>query len=719
MENNNIIIDPIHIHTIRSRSNSYNSPRGGNSPRNSSPRNSGNPLSNSGGIPNNNFNNNNNNNNNGSRGNTPRGQLSSSGDIIQRGANTIVSSPLQYEMDESGDSISTSSSSDSEIESEKNSPDLTGQTGNLDPKSDNITSSISDDQSSKNTSPDQLSPQSKHVPRTISTLSNVSQAIQRTTSKFIQMDEMDDYGSDDDSDDEVVSKSSDEEKVGIEMRELSLDKITIDKERQHNKEMDKRRNSLPYNKHLLEILVDYSQSLFIALLGAIFCMILAYAFSTPDWILKNNGTVDYFNTKTVTFLISFFFIMGLALFTFIQFISVYGIKRMLVTKFYLWVFGVIGLFLVVPFTMWSGGEPFWFWLGDIILLLIGYTGLCFVMGWVGKSYQTLRERRNNGLAFLGTEVLVSATALVYGMFLIQLYSQFSNTAKIAWRLIVHPIYFEILMMIPVRMLVTRQMEKKGVNIMHTLAVVHAQAHISTLGRMMISTINEYTLTIVSVLLLNIGKLAFRSSVHFRDRAAGIVINKVTGAKQKETKKFVRAVGLYTEMIMENASIPASAFTMWAYYNVRGLFFFPYPSQDGVDVPFTLGEATINVAIQLGFAFVFDFLTLYINERYIKLPLDRAWRKMKGKWLPFFGFLLYGVGTMGMVGVIWMACKLPRFLSCSNLDICTCKFVKDCDDFAINKLHNNATTYQTDNISYYHQYNNNIYSNLNHEIIYSS
>ncbi|KAF2077512.1 hypothetical protein CYY_001211 [Polysphondylium violaceum] len=486
----------------------------------------------------------------------------------------------------------------------------------------------------------------------------------------------------DDEMDEIEDKKDSEtnEKVGIEMRELSGEKNPHESKK-YLREFDGRRLKLPLLLHLLEICKDYSLSLFVALIGTIICIILSYAYSSPEWLKRSNGTTDYFHHTDYAMLVSTFFVGGLAIFTLIQFISVYGIKRMVETKFYLWVIGVIGLFMLVPWSFFAGDVTYWYWLGDVILLIIGYTGLCFVMGYVGKSYQTHKERLSNGFAFLGTEILVSATALMYGMFMIQLYIGFSNIAKIAWRLVIHPIYFEVLMMIPVRLLVTKQMEKKGANIMHSLAVVHAQAHISTLGRMMISTINEIEFTVVSVILLNIGKLVFRSSVQLRDKAANRVLKKVMGKENQESKRFVRAVGLYTEMIMENASIPASAFTMWTFYNIRGLFFFPYPDSG----EFTLADATINVAIQLGIAFVFDILTLLINERYFHLPLDRAWKRMKEKWLPFFGFLLYGLISMGSIGIIYMACRVPRFLTCDTQDVCSCKFVKDCDDFIATQL----------------------------------
>eukprot|EP01133_Synstelium_polycarpum_P007467 gene7467-8736_t len=466
---------------------------------------------------------------------------------------------------------------------------------------------------------------------------------------------------DDDEDDNDIDPDQDtikNERGHAEMHELSADKLAVSREREEAKRLAHRRLSLKWYIHMWECTLEYGKITLVALIACIACILLAYAFASPHWINRNN-----------------------AIFTAIQFWAVYGSKRFMEVKFYLWTLAAIALYIVVPYGMYYGDHSYWFWLGDVILLVFGYCGLSFVMGYIGKPYQTTSERRRNGLAFLGTEVLVSATALVYGMFLINVYSGFSNYLKVAWRLVVHPIYFEIFMMIPVRLLVTKQSEKKGVNIMHNLAVVHSQAHISTLGRMMISTIGDTKFTIISVILLNMGKLIFRSSVQIRDKYASKVVSKFIGHEHKESKKFVRAVGLYTELIMENASIPSSAFAMWIFYDSRALFFLPYPPGGS----FTLADATINVVIQLVVAFPFDILTIWLNERHFNLPMERAWLRMREKWFKFFGFLIYGVATMGMVGVLYMAAKVPRFVTCGSQDVCSCKFVEDCSEFIADKL----------------------------------
>eukprot|EP01133_Synstelium_polycarpum_P012502 gene12502-14675_t len=484
----------------------------------------------------------------------------------------------------------------------------------------------------------------------------------------------------DDDDDEEEEDSNLEDtpanELGhVEFRELSVDKATADKAKVEAKKINNRRRALHPVRHLLELIYEYGKVSIVALVASIACMVLAYGYSSMNWVIPNNGTVDYYNKKSVAVLTSTFFIFGLAIFTSIQFFSVYGAKRFMETKFYLWALGACVLYTAIPWGM--------FWLGDVLLLVVGFTGLSFVMGYIGKPYQTTQERRKNGFSFLFVELLVSASALVYGMFFLMMYSNFSNIGRIAWRLVIHPIYFEVCMMIPVRLLVTKQMEKRGVNILHTLGVVHAQAHISTLGRMMISTINQVDTTIWSVVLLNVGKLVFRSSVQVRDRMASKVLSKFIKHEHQESKKFVRAVSLYSEMIMENASIPASCFAMWCFYNAQAVFFFPYP--DGEHGSWTLGDAALNAFIQIIIAVFFDILTLWINERYFSLPLERAWKKMREQWLQFFGFMIFGVAVMGLGGCVWMAARYPRFVQCHSLDVCSCNFASDCQAFIATRI----------------------------------
>ena len=84
------------------------------------------------------------------------------------------------------------------------------------------------------------------------------------------------------------------------------------------------------------------------------------------------------------------------------------------------------------------------------------------------------------------------------------------------------------MTMPIHYLVSLKMKNADVNVLYTLSVVHAQSrifvllylagnfvdiylYISTLGRMMFSTLDQISLAVISIVLLNVGKFFFRLS----------------------------------------------------------------------------------------------------------------------------------------------------------------------------------------------------------------
>lgn len=45
------------------------------------------------------------------------------------------------------------------------------------------------------------------------------------------------------------------------------------------------------------------------------------------------------------------------------------------------------------------------------------------------------------------------------------------------------------------------------------------------------------------------------------------------------------------------------------------------------------------------------MTLYVAQKYLQLPIMETWHAMWRKKVKFFGFLLYGLVTMGLIGVL--------------------------------------------------------------------
>jgi hypothetical protein len=60
--------------------------------------------------------------------------------------------------------------------------------------------------------------------------------------------------------------------------------------------------------------------------------------------------------------------------------------------------------------------------------------------------------------------------------------------------------------------------------------------------------------------------------------------------------------------------------------------------------------------------VFDTLTLYAGQKYLQLPILEAWHAMWQDKFRFFGFLLYGLATMGLIGVCVMFLLYLKFFT---------------------------------------------------------
>jgi hypothetical protein len=200
--------------------------------------------------------------------------------------------------------------------------------------------------------------------------------------------------------------------------------------------------------------------------------------SNLNWIYEEGGKEHFFNALSFTHLTVALFVSALSFFIGIEFVFTFGVRAFMAQKFYVWVAIATALYVLLPYVLWAIGFPYWFYYIDVIQLVVIYTLLCFALGFFGMSMHlyTTKQRVLNGLLFLATETIVSAVALLYGMFLMQVYVSLDDDKKMLWRLTVHPLYFELLMMLPVRYLVKKQLGANGkeLSVVQTLAIVHAQ-----------------------------------------------------------------------------------------------------------------------------------------------------------------------------------------------------------------------------------------------------
>lgn len=73
---------------------------------------------------------------------------------------------------------------------------------------------------------------------------------------------------------------------------------------------------------------------------------------------------------------------------------------------------------------------------------------------------------------------MTVTTLSYAMFLMWYYEDFNDFGKALWRAFFHPIFSEVLILVPVRFLVHHHItHSASKNVMYCLEIVHAQSRI--------------------------------------------------------------------------------------------------------------------------------------------------------------------------------------------------------------------------------------------------
>lgn len=450
--------------------------------------------------------------------------------------------------------------------------------------------------------------------------------------------------------------------------------------------------------------------------AALVCIIFAYGASRLRYKIDNPNPTVYFDSATFTKIFILFAVFGLLMFAIFQYYVFNGKHELFEPTYLASLLLAAAIFIGIPLVLHQIQFPYYYYLVDTGIIVVVFCSLSFMIGYYGKEDKkksvpipmvsmtkngetsaetesdhpmTRRERIINGLYFFTTEVLVSATALVYGMFFVTLYSSLSDFYKVIWRLAVHPLYFELFMMLPVRYLVARKMRTySDCNILYTLSVVHAQSHISTLGRMMFATMDNLSITFLSVGLLNVGKVFFRLSSPLRDMIVFKLLHKGEmktehDDEHKRRQRYISAAGMQDELIVENACILFSGFMMYFFQENKVMFMFPYPSGY-----LSIQTVVIITVIQLVLALICDLITLYIAEIYLHLPVLKTWEAMWEKRYRYFGFLLYGLFTMGLMGIIYMGFRVPRGSFCPEADnVCSCVWLgwmgETCDGFIAN------------------------------------
>ncbi|KND00593.1 uncharacterized protein SPPG_03717 [Spizellomyces punctatus DAOM BR117] len=431
-----------------------------------------------------------------------------------------------------------------------------------------------------------------------------------------------------------------------------------------------------------ELMRNYLQTFLITLVTATIAYMIIITISKLPWqsdefrqsTYSSSLSEPYFKSPLYAVLAALTFITSLVGFVAVQFWSMFGWERWK-TSGIGWVSLVMSLFVVGGMMgLWQSRLTYWWWYGDAFILAITYTTMCFafgVLGYVQANDSTklrLRERFKEGVLFTIAELIVAVASLIYGLWMMPVYSHLSLPAKMAWRALVHPAYFEFLVMVPTRMLIEHRAKRQSgsLNALQALTMVHAQSHILTMSTAMLSELGGFKETLLGVFLMHGERYILRSTVIIRDHA----VRRLFRFKSNDNlEKYLLAMEMWIEIIMDNSATLFAPYMALAFLPLKDTFTFHY---EGVVHEVTTQTVIQKIFIQLTLGISYDLVFLLTNTtRLQRLPFLRTWRDIMVHRRRFTTFLVYSMNTMGLLLLLWMFIRVPRAVMCESADPCSC------------------------------------------------
>lgn len=263
--------------------------------------------------------------------------------------------------------------------------------------------------------------------------------------------------------------------------------------------------------------------------------------------------------------------------------------------------------------------------------------------------------------FVTSELFVIASALGYAFFLFPIYTQLSSDIyRGLWRFFLHPIWFELTMLLPQRVIALKEIPN-GQTAFRIVPVMHSLFHNATMGWMLVNTIRDTYTMITVTLLSNLQELVLRSTAYKRDAIALRFLY-----KQSPTQICsLYASLLNIQIILEIVAIIISPIIMLAFRDYT--FIFSWYSASNSSGFAMIIQITV---FQLFCEFVTDIICILIESKFFNI--QEAWIEIRSK--KFIIFIIYGFCSMGVFGVIYTCMRLPRAVYCfSETDYCSCSY----------------------------------------------
>ncbi|KAF2072045.1 hypothetical protein CYY_006635 [Polysphondylium violaceum] len=458
--------------------------------------------------------------------------------------------------------------------------------------------------------------------------------------------------------------------------EISTDKEQkIQDEENFDKDADILKNKIGWRglKTVRLMMERYLYGIIVAVVVSLFIVIL----SLPNW---SGAEAHYLNIKTYSIFFSFAILLFGPIYVTLSFLVSYGLENVKKSKILMYTVAASIVFCILFAVLYLKGVKYWFYYLDALAVLVVYC-----LGEVICAYRisgVLQKEENPvqkinvvkaltlAYNYAAPDICVTVFTLIYMFFLIPIYLTInSSILRLGWRLIIHPAYWTLIVMIA-RQFLTKDICTEDI-MRNSNIVLHTFFHHQTLGKIFVYTFSDDgALTEIGMVISAIEDIILRSLALKRDEWFFTLLigrEKARAHVYSQQSLQLRAAILNIQVSLEFSGLITAPLFVYMFQKHRVVFHF----FDGPNIaPVTLlYQSILSISLDV----MAEFICTYIETRFYKLPIYHTWRWMKSN-KGFLCWIVYGSLSMGLLAMIWTCARVPRAGLCTSDDICTCSSI---------------------------------------------
>lgn len=420
-----------------------------------------------------------------------------------------------------------------------------------------------------------------------------------------------------------------------------------------------------------EINIDYKlmSKYYFKLLGSSFFMavlsgLFTYLMSLINWSNNINDYKNYFNVQVTTIVMCVSFIcFGTIYITYYTYlmndISIFRDKYFLASI----VIHTVGYPCICGILI-SQNINIWYYYLDFIYFFVSFLPFSIHAAYVTKRNNAMEklesDMRNDmkyAIKYGIAETIIVVSALSYTFFLVPIFTRQSVEVQFVWRLLFHPFFFELTMLVPQRIL--SEYEDFTNEGQRFFPVLHALYHYVTIGVTLTLMISDIRYSIALIILTSIIEGALRCSISFRDR---IVANKIFKIDNSFSINTYGAI-INLEMMLRLVAVLSSPVMMIVFTHYDYLFIFNVSQK----------YMYVNCIALFICEVISQIVTSYYDISKRATDLSSSWDQLFNWRLTIF--FTYGYWTMGILGMLYIMMVLPRAMFCDDPnDFLTCSYL---------------------------------------------